>query len=175
MAVWQWKLYFIPASHLSTLNSGQTINGDEVETGPWEFKPVDEITNYLDKKLIRDNRPYSRDAICWGQVDRNDFSIFLVHGKVESIFARVDVRDSDQFLRDLLDFAMAFDFVFYDLNAESIIPADQEAVTEAIKNSRAMKFFKTPRAFFEDKDYLNEINDENMKLLKELTNDDINS
>ena len=175
MAVWQWTLYFIPTSHLSTLHPGQTISSDEVENGPWEFKPVDEITDYLDKKLIRDDRPYLRDAICWGQVDHNDFSIFLEHGKVESIFARVDARDSSQFIRDLLDFANAFDFVFYDFNAESIIPADQDSLAEAFKNSRAIKFFKNPNAFFEDRDYLNEINDENIKLLTELTKEDINS
>jgi hypothetical protein len=164
MAVWQWWIFPVPRVrvHEFELSSGFDNGSDEFDSITWWVdEPLDRYVRFFDDRLVRDNRPYAKDQISWGNVDKNDVSIGIDGKMLEYISIRIDARESAELLSITIDLTNAYDLWIYDFNAEIFISSDPGQIHNAFKNSKAVQFSAEPITFFEDSKYLDDINRKN--------------
>jgi len=169
MAVWQWSIYPVPRVRMHEFELSSEFRNVSYEFDSivwWVDEPLDRYVRFFDERLVRDNRPYAKDQISWGNVDKNDVSIGIDGQMLEYMSIRIDAREPAELLSITIDLANAYDLCIYDFSAETFISSDAAYIHNAFENSKAMQFSAEPAAFFNDSEYLDDINRKNKAKLE---------
>ena len=124
MAVWQFDFHAV--KHGSS----------EDEDLFWNI-PFEDI-NYID--FLKQEKSWMDDTIQFGNLEQDCIEISLSNGLVESIFARIDVRDiDDEKLSKICAYLKRINAdILYD---NKILPANAENLSRAIMESKEYCYF----------------------------------
>jgi hypothetical protein len=171
MALWQWDIWLVPrqtvVERLSVVPSHMDLDWFEsVEW--WAGATARDIISFFNSILPVEDAPWAaKNTRTWGTDDGDEIMLVTDQGQIKDISIRIDLRRLDaNFLNSLISFAKGKDFIFYTLESRRFVKPVLGDVLNEIRNSRKIRFLQDPAAFFEDKEYIEKVNRENRKKLK---------
>lgn len=156
MALWQFSMHLVPREGLLTLSPDLTaaFRGDgELDLPAWTTtQPAADLVARLSRVLseVECWDPASRQ---WGPTDRTTVQVSYTDGRVNEIWARIDVREATADAIDVIEVlaSLATDsdgwWVGGDSRARLPIGQTSREIREAIEGSDASRFVADPAAF----------------------------
>jgi len=150
MASWQCDFHLVPRGELRTGSGGLPefiASGRARETRWWRRSRLP--ADYRERlgALAAPGHSWSHDLQTWGREEGSRVDVWSEQGRVQSVFARVDVRAPDRrFVGGLADFARAADAVLVRYDGLVVEPTLPE-VEAALGSSRAARFVEDPEAY----------------------------
>ena len=171
MAVWQWDVWIVPkqevAEHFSSVPQYMQIDWFE-SINWWNFVSKSKLIDFFNNVLPNYYTPWAKDTQSWGSDDGDRAELMIENDVITDVVIRVDLRNLNvDFLQSLINFCEKSEFLFFSLESGRFIEPDFDKLISEIKSSRKMIFVQDPKRFFEDKNYLNKINKENLRKIDE--------
>ena len=178
MAIWQFKIYFIPKRSLLD-KYGHIPSQLEIDIESWtdyihnadldnepEFEDALTIHWWLNLNLniteflpllkrfgdIQEWTAQTEGLRSFGDTETNDLTVCFNHqtDKVQELSCRFDLRQIDKdFIKKVLSLATEFDCLLMDKQGRLFQPT-VKALTDTIQLSNAKRFVADPRQFLED-------------------------
>lgn len=171
MALWQWDIWLVPrralVERLSVVPSHMDLDWFE-SVDWWAGASEEDLISFFNSVLPVQDTPWAaKNTRRWGTDDGDEIMLVVDKGLIKNISIRIDLRSlNTKFLNSLITFAEVNDFIFYTLESRKFVEPVLGNIFDEIKNSRKVKFLQDPIGFFEDKEYLEKVNKENRKKLK---------
>lgn len=143
MAIWQFKLEFVPESALV----GKTeLSEDEwTEQSWWSAYPAP--IEYAERfsSLLPPLKSWSEDLHQWGTQEGDLIEVWVESGTVESIAARIDCRElNPQFIRSIFEAAREWKCGLVYSRYRNRLPETLDHFIEAIWNSPSHQVVRAP-------------------------------
>jgi hypothetical protein len=170
MAIWQWDVWIVPRDEVEKLIPviPRHINLDWFESINW-WKSVSEkeMVSFFDNILPVWDTPWAEFSQSWGSDNGDRITLAVEDGVVADIVIRLDLRNLNMnLINSLIKFCEKNKFMFFPLESKRFIEPNMQDLLNEIRNSKKMVFIEKPEKFFEDKDYLDGVNEENLKKLQ---------
>jgi hypothetical protein len=94
MAIWQYKLYFLPEEEVKSYFPHDDIISEDAfnEVEWWKYRQLD-INNFVSvNRVLASRKSWSDDIIMFGELDSNCFEVLTESGKMVEVSARIDLR-----------------------------------------------------------------------------------
>ena len=152
MAIWQYIAYLIPENSLSpdgTL-TGLAATADSFEHPSLAFNIAPTELEQLVSAFLPPRKSWHKNLHTWGDEERDDLNIWYAEDRIQSIRARLDLRDiTRERIGKLVTLARQAGCCFLDGRTFEIVRAEEEMLLESIRRSRSAKFVADPSGFLQ--------------------------
>jgi hypothetical protein len=152
MAAWQFDAHLIPneAIRVRYGHPPLTISREDFDGYDWwRNKSSSEVAAGA-SLLLQPNSSWSEKLRTWGESDGNRIDLVIESGLLQDVFLRIDLRDiSYTFLARLLLFVQKNDCLLLTEGGYLLRPS-MRLLLEAIRRSKAFRFFSDPEGFFNE-------------------------
>ncbi len=152
MALWQFELNLIPKK-VFVKDDGSfplQLSEDELDSiSGWNDAELSLEASTLIERFLPKNPSRSQNHVLWGKEDLSCIHIFYDNGLQTSVWIRLDLRDFNKNLIDLVvDLSKLMDAIGINDNGE-LFPVSKNSLKEQVLKSNAFKFVSDPRGFFD--------------------------
>lgn len=155
MAVWQYSMHLVPASEL--MASCQVVNGavlgDVFDDSTWwaSTQPPDDFEARF-ATVLSEVPSWDPESRQWGESDTTTVQVHYTAGRVDEVWARLDLR---------VDWTRAFDVLVqlaHDAEAvwvggeqgkRVLLGRDRPTLLDAVERSSAKEFVQNPRRYLD--------------------------
>lgn len=143
MAIWQFKVEFVPNVVVARHD---VIPEEEWADCQWWVRSIAPSGLLEDLAcLLPSHRSWSEDLSQWGSQDSDLIEIWRENGKIESVSARIDMRNLDlEFVRDLSEIANEGQCRLIYSRYRTVLPQDYAELVGALLASPTFKALKHP-------------------------------
>ena len=159
MAVWQASFDLVPRERVPELFPGwfdAPFEADYVEMLPAEDpteldcwtarQPPTDFRDVLDRLVPRRSN-WSPDVERWGSEDGDRVDVFSTNGRIESIYARFDMRaPNERFIAGIASLAVGMNCDFLG-HPGMLYEGSRGGLAVALRNSPALRFVEDPMSF----------------------------
>ena len=152
MAIWQFTTYLIPESACTADGTlpGLSVTEDGFKLSRLRFANSPEQLENLVADVLPPEKSWHKDLRAFGCVTSHDIQLWYEDGELSEAQVRIDLREVTRaYVTQIVKLAHDTRCLFFDLETQRVLPADDKALITAIQQSRAAKFVRDPRGFIE--------------------------
>jgi hypothetical protein len=149
VAVWQFKIAFLPQRWLDAGGAIDSLFGDESydTSTAWEASDLELVQRRIGA-ILPLSESWSRSQVHWGAYDTDDIQLFAENGQVQDLSVRFDMRrPSARLFNAVVIAAEELHLALLDVGQRRVVPRDVRALLQAAATSSAASFVKDPEAF----------------------------
>lgn len=152
MAVWQFKMWAIPAAAYRKGNSDVIrLSREQVDEVHFDLTPADmtELSDQL-SRLLPEKKSWHDEMRIWGQEETDDVQVWINGNAIESVQMRLDVRHlALSRLSGLCLIARNFDWLLAVPEGPglAVLRPNTEVIFRSVLKSPAQSFVDDPEAF----------------------------
>jgi hypothetical protein len=142
MALWQFKIWFVPSGFVRSRSS---LTKQECDEGAWFNTELPTDYQARLSSILPRTKSWSDQLQQWGKQDGDLIEVWLEGEKVESVEARIDCRNLNaEFIRQVFEIAHEWGFrLVYD-RYRTVLPEDFGDFVRAIWESPNHRFMEDP-------------------------------
>jgi rhodanese-related sulfurtransferase len=150
MAIWQFDLYFLPASKIEEKGLRLASHIDEVaftSTDWWSgMNLAPDCCQVLDSILPR-SLSWDKDRLSWGKEDSHTIQVIRDEtGKINEFWVRIDLREpSEVFIKHIIGAAQTCNCLIFVSESNRLLPPSYEGIVQEIQSSRSYSFVIDPK------------------------------
>lgn len=149
MAVWQFKVAFIPRDWIDSGGEIADLFGEDC------FDPSQAWVTYNDAHveasfgtILPLGKSWHHDLSFWGNVTTDDIQLFRSEGRIESLYVRFDLRNPNVLLfQSITRVAQELRLAVVSLRTRRVIPPDAKQLMRCAAESEAAHFVMDPEGF----------------------------